>query len=217
MNAPCGYVHRFVPSAATAARAPRTLLLLHGTGGDENDLLPLGPLLDRDAALLSPRGNVLENGMPRFFRRIREGVFDRADIVRRAGELSAFVNEARQAYELGPIVAVGFSNGANIAGAVLLVHPGVLAAAMLLSPMVPLVPDTPPDLNGTLVWIAAGRADPLVSTAEVERLMSLLRGSGAEVALEWHSGGHGIPPAVVTQGREWLAAHAGRLQSEPRG
>jgi len=215
MNAPTGYVHRFVPSATTSG-APRTLLLLHGTGGDENDLLPLGPLLDRDAALLSPRGNVLENGMPRFFRRIREGVFDRADVVRRAGELSTFLNEARQAYRLGPVVAVGFSNGANIAGAVLLLHPGVLAGAMLLSPMVPLEPDTPPRLTGTQVWIAAGRADPLVATAEVERLASLLAGSGAEVTLEWHPGGHAISPAVVTQGREWLAAHAAKLSNPLR-
>jgi predicted esterase len=209
MSAPTSHVHRFVPAAGSSA--PRTLLLLHGTGGDENALLPLGPLLDRDAALLSPRGNVLENGMPRFFRRLREGVFDRADVVRRAGELSAFVTEARQAYQLGPVIAVGFSNGANIAGAVLLLHPGVLGGAMLLSPMVPLEPDTIPDLSGTPVWIGAGRGDPLVTTAEVERLVELLRRGGADVTLEWHPGGHELPPGIVSAGRKWLADQAGRL------
>jgi predicted esterase len=217
VSALTSYVHRFVPAAAGGVSAPRTLLLLHGTGGDENDLLPLGPLLDPEAALLSPRGNVLENGMPRFFRRIREGVFDRADVVRRAGELSGFVTEARQAYQLGPVIAVGFSNGANIAGAVLLLHPNVLAGAMLLSPMVPLEPDSIPDLSGTPAWIAAGRADPLVPSEEVERLVDLLRRSGADVTLEWNPGGHGVPPTVVSAGRKWLAGQVGKLERTPPG
>jgi len=198
------YVHRFVPSPGQNP-APRTLLLLHGTGGDENDLLPLGPMLDPEAARLSPRGDVLEHGMPRFFRRVREGVFDEDDLRLRAKALADFVGEARETYHLGRVTAVGFSNGANIAGAILLLHPGVLDGAVLLSPMVPLEPEPLPDLKGTPVFIGAGRADPLASVAEVERLASLLERAGARVTLHWHPGGHAIHPQELTAARAWHA------------
>jgi phospholipase/carboxylesterase len=202
------YVHRFVP-APVAGVVPRTLLLLHGTGGNEDDLLPLGPLLDPTAALISPRGDVLENGMPRFFRRLREGVFDEADLRVRARALAAFVDELRDAQGLGPVTAVGFSNGANVAAAVMLLHPGVLAGAVLFAAMVPIVPDPLPDLARAPVWIGAGRADPLVPAVEAERLAALLQRANADVTLDWHPGGHALHPAEVTAARSWLAARNG--------
>lgn len=200
---PRGYLHRYVP-ARGPGESPPTLLLLHGTGGGEDDLLPLGPLLDPEAALVSPRGNVLEHGMARFFRRFGEGVFDEEDLRRRAGDLSAFVTEARLAYGLGPVTAVGFSNGANMAAALLLLRPGTLAAAALLSPMVPLVPDPLPQLHGVPVFIGAGRTDRAVPPEQTERLAELLRRAGADVTLDWNPGGHGIHPAEVNAARAWL-------------
>lgn len=188
---------------------PRTLLLLHGTGGNEVDLLPLGPMLDPYAALLSPRGDVLENGMPRFFRRIREGVFDEEDVKVRAKALAEFVAEARAEYRLGQVTAAGFSNGANIASAVMLLHPATLAGGVLLAPMVPIEPDPLPDLAGTPVFLGAGRNDPLVSVAEAERLAALLTRAGADVTLHWHPGGHAIDRGVVTAAHGWLAARVG--------
>ncbi len=199
------YVHRFV-SAPMPRPGARTLLLLHGTGGNEDDLLPLGSMLDPGAALLSPRGDVVENGMPRFFRRIREGVFDEADVRLRARALAEFVAEARTTYELGDVTAVGFSNGANIAAAMLLLHPDVLAGAVLMAPMVPLEPEPLPDLERVPVWMGAGRSDPLVPAAEAQRLASLLERAGAEVTLFWHPGGHSVPPSAVAEAKAWLGA-----------
>jgi phospholipase/carboxylesterase len=166
-------------------------------------------MLDQDAALLSPRGDVLENGMPRFFRRLREGVFDEADLRVRARALADFVEEARGAYGLGAVTAAGFSNGANIASAVLLLHPGALAGGVLLAPMVPLVPDPLPDLSGVPVFLGAGRKDPLVPVPEAERLAALLERTGADVTLHWHPGGHAIDRSVLTAAQSWLAAHVG--------
>ena len=153
-------LHRWLPKEG----ATGTLLLLHGTGGDENDLVSLGRTLDPDANLLSPRGKVLENGMPRFFRRLAEGVFDEEDVKRRADELAAFVREAADAYGFAAdrVAAVGYSNGANIASAALLRHPGLFRAAVLLRPMVPFEPEALPDLAGVPVFLSAGRRDPIV-------------------------------------------------------
>lgn len=194
--------HRFVPGAPGAP----TLLLLHGTGGDENDLLPVGEMLLPGAARLSPRGQVLENGMPRFFRRLAEGVFDLDDLRRRARELAEFVSQARREYPMGdePPIAVGFSNGANIAAAVLLLHPGTLGGGLLLRPMVPLVPEPLPDLVSLPVAILAGRADPLIDPGQSEQLAELLRRAGAAVTLEWVPGGHGLTRADLTSGALWL-------------
>ena len=167
------FIRNYVP--APNGTSANTLLLLHGTGGDEHDLVPLGRLLNPDANLLSPRGRVLENGMPRFFKRLSEGVFDIPDLIAQTEALSEFVAEAAEAYGFDPsrVTAAGFSNGANIAAALLLLHPGVLHAAILLHPMVPLVPDTLPDLAGIAVFIGAGRRDPIVPEAETERLAAL--------------------------------------------
>ena len=198
-----GFVHRYSPAEESGAP---TLLLLHGTGGDEDDLLPVGRMLDERAALLSPRGKVLEHGMPRFFRRLAEGVFDHEDLVNRTHELSEFVEGAVDEYGLDPrhLFAVGFSNGANIAASLLLLHPELLAGAVLLRAMVPFEPETPPDLSGVPVYLAAGRSDKMIPPENTERLAELLRGAGAEVTLDWQPGGHGIGRAEVEGAREWL-------------
>ena len=199
-----GFVHRFVPAKGDD---PTTLLLLHGTGGDENDLLPLGRMLDERAAFLSLRGKVLEHGAPRFFRRLAEGVFDQEDLVNRTHELAEFVESATSEYDLDPglIFAVGFSNGANIAASLLLLHPGLLAGAVLLRAMVPFEPETMPDLSGTPVYLAAGRSDNLVPPENTERLAELLREAGAEVTLDWQPGGHSIGRTEVEAARTWLS------------
>ncbi len=199
-----GLVHRFV---ATEEPGALTLLLLHGTGGDENDLLPLGRMLDDRAALLSPRGKVLENGMPRFFRRLSIGVFDEEDLVNRTHELAGFVEEATSEYGLDPkrLFAVGFSNGANIAASLLLLHPGLLAGAVLLRAMTPFEVKTLPDLSGTPVYLAAGRSDQMIPPESTKRLVELLREAGAEVTLDWQPGGHGIGRTEVEAARDWLA------------
>src|SRR5690606_9766709 len=203
-----GFVHRYIPPAADGpAAGGTTLLLLHGTGGDENDLLPLGRLLLPGAGMVSPRGKVLENGAPRFFRRLAEGVFDQEDLARRTNELAAFVRAAAETYQLDRdrIVAVGFSNGANIAASLLLRHPGVLRGAVLLSPMVPFEPEQLPDLSGTSVFIGAGRTDPLVPAELAERLADLLRQAGADVTLHWEPGGHAVTREEVEEARQWIA------------
>jgi phospholipase/carboxylesterase/glyoxalase family protein len=201
------YVHRWIPPRAGNAR---TLLLLHGTGGDENDLVPLGELLDPGAAVLSPRGKVLERGMPRFFRRLSEGVFDVEDLIVRTHELADFVRSAAGRYGFDPrtVVAAGFSNGANIAASMLLLEPGVLSGAILMSPMVPLVPDTLPELDGTPVFIGAGRNDPMVPAPRSRDLAELLERCGADVTLWWHDGGHMLTTEEVRAAAAWLSARA---------
>ncbi|HXM32451.1 MAG TPA: alpha/beta hydrolase [Chthoniobacterales bacterium] len=198
------FTHRFNPAQESPPR--RVFLLLHGTGGDENDLLPLGRELDPGAALLSPRGNVLENGMPRFFRRLAEGVFDEADIVRRANELADFVGVAATRYEFDPrrVTAVGYSNGANIAAAVLLLRPEVLASAILFRAMVPLVPPQPPDLAQARVLISSGAHDPIVPVENAERLAAMLRETGANVTLRFEAAGHPLVPGDIAAAKEWL-------------
>lgn len=197
------FAHRFEP--ATAPGLP-PLLLLHGTGGDENDLLPLGRVVAPGAALLSPRGKVLEGGMPRFFRRLAEGVFDEADVRRRAAELADFIAEARAAYGLSAPVAVGFSNGANIAAAVLLTRPEALAGAVLLRPMVPLPDAAPAGLAGKRVLMLSGSGDPIVPAGNAARLAATLAAGGATVAHETLPVGHGLSQADVELARRWFAA-----------
>lgn len=213
-----GFVHRYVPPRSGAELAgSTTLLLLHGTGGDEDNLVSLGRVLMPGAALLSPRGQVNEGGALRFFRRIREGVFDQEDLRRRTEDLARFIEGATATYSLDArrIVAVGFSNGANIAASLLLRRPGLLDAAVLLSPMVPFEPESPPDLRGTAVFIGAGRADPMVSPQQTERLAAILRDAGADVTVHWDPGGHGIAPSEISAAQRWLKERASAQRERP--
>lgn len=184
------------------------LLLLHGTGGDENDLIPLGRLIRPGAALLSPRGQVLENGQPRFFRRLAPGVFDEDDLVRRTHELADFVEDHGERNRLGKIIAVGYSNGANIAASMLLLRPGVLSGAILLRAMVPLEPPHPPDLGGVPVLILAGRHDEMMTSDQPQRLAALLLGAGAQVTLEWQEAGHSLGTSDFRKATAWLEQNA---------
>ncbi len=185
------YTHRFEPGTDPSA-AP--LLLLHGTGGNENDLLPLGRQLSPGSALLSPRGDVLEHGMPRFFRRFAEGVFDLADVERRTHALADFIAAAAQQYGFAAnrLTAVGLSNGANIAASLLLLRPESLGSAILLRPMVVLEKASPPDLRGKRVLISSGQFDPIVPADHPARLAAMFRSAGAEVTLQNHPASHQI-------------------------
>src|SRR3954468_20760965 len=169
-----GFIHRFEP--ARDSTTGETLLVLHGTGGDENDLIGVGQTVAPGAAILSPRGNVLENGAPRFFRRLAEGVFDPREVRSRAEELARFVRAATVTYRLeaSRIFAFGYSNGANVASTVMLVEPGTFVGAILLRPMLVYEPTEPRDLKGAAILISAGRMDPIVPTDSVERLAELL-------------------------------------------
>lgn len=195
------FIHRFEP-ARDAGSPP--LLLLHGTGGDENDLLGLGRMISPGAALLSPRGRVLEHGMPRFFRRLAEGVFDEDDVRRRAHELGDFVTETRTQYGLAAPIAVGFSNGANIAAALLLLKPDALAGAILLRAMVPLSDPPNADLAGKPVLLLSGQADPIVPASNSARLAALLLEAGARVTHKVLPAGHQLSQADVTLARDWI-------------
>ncbi|MGH9694801.1 MAG: alpha/beta hydrolase [Bryobacteraceae bacterium] len=198
------FIHRFIP--ASSPNSGVTLLLLHGTGGNEQDLLTLGRELLPGAALLSPRGRILENGMPRFFRRLAEGVFDLDDLKLQTDELARFVSAAAHKYELetDKVLAVGYSNGANIAASVMLAHPGVLAGAVLFRPMVPFVPTTSPDLRNVPVLLTAGRRDPIVVPEETLALGEILKTAGARVSLHWHEGGHELGRDDIAAAKDWL-------------
>jgi phospholipase/carboxylesterase len=195
------FLHEFVPG-----NSKRTLLLLHGTGGNERDLIPLGRELDPDASLLSPRGKILENGMPRFFRRLAEGVFDLEDLKTRTNELADFIAAAAQHYGFAAdnVVAVGYSNGANIAASMVLLRPEILHAAILFRAMVPLVPGNLPDLSSVRVWIGAGDQDPIIPASEAQRLVELLRRAGANVTIRFFNAGHGLTNSEMEIAREWL-------------
>lgn len=204
MNAIDRHVYEWIP--ASQPDAP-TLLLLHGTGGDERDLLELGGMLRPGAALLSPRGNVLEHGAPRFFRRLAEGVFDLDDLHRRTKELNEWLAAASARYGFSPehTYAVGFSNGANIAASLLLSQSAALAGAVLFRAMVPFEPASAPDLAGRAVLLSEGQADPIIPTANAERLAAVLRDAGADVELVWQRAGHQLTSADVAVAQRWLA------------
>jgi phospholipase/carboxylesterase len=199
-----GFLHHFEPGT-DAAGAP--LLLLHGTGGDESDLLPLGQAIAPGRALLSPRGRVLENGIPRFFRRLAEGIFDEDDVIAQTHALAAFIDKARERHGLAAPVAVGFSNGANIAAALLLLHPDVLAGAVLIRAMPPLrEPPQRADLTGKRVLMLSGRADPIVPASAAETLAATLGARGATVTHQVLAAGHGLTNQDVLAARAFLAA-----------
>jgi phospholipase/carboxylesterase len=184
------------------------LLLLHGTGGDTRDLLPIAHLLLPEAPTLAPQGPEREFGATRWFRRLAEGVFDEDDIRLRADQLAGFVIDARRRHALGdrPIVAVGFSNGANIGAATLQLRPDALREAALFSAMAPFAEPPHQDLHGTHVFISSGDRDPMAPRAAAERLVAQLRGAGAEVKEHRHPGGHTVTYEGVIAAREWLAA-----------
>ncbi len=196
-----GFIHRFVP--ATDPRCP-PLLLLHGTGGDENDLIPLGQRLSPGAALLSPRGKVLENGMPRFFRRLAAGVFDLDDLKTRTVELAEFIARAREHYKLANPIAVGFSNGANIAASLLLTHPKTLAGAVLLRATLPFEPAATPDLKNIPVLLLSGTADPMMPAASRDRLAAVLEQAGAALTYQVIPAGHNLTPQDLALAARWL-------------
>jgi phospholipase/carboxylesterase len=198
-----GFTHRFEP--ATAQNAP-VLLLLHGTGGDENSLLPLGKAIAPGAALLSPRGKVLEQGMARFVRRLPEGSFDQQDLDVQTSDLANFVTEAEAAYSIpaGKLVAAGYSNGANMAASLLLRFPESLAGAILMRGMVPFVPATAIDLKRRPVLLLSGVEDPIVGTDEVAELANIFRAANAELTLHWETAGHPLSQGDVLMAFDWL-------------
>lgn len=186
-----------------------TLLMLHGTGGNELDLLPLAGMIDDEASVLSVRGNVLENGMPRFFKRLAEGVFDEEDLIFRTKELNEFLDEAAEKYgfDRNNVIAVGYSNGANIAASLLFHYENALKGAILHHPMVPRRGIELPDLTGTPVFIAAGTNDPICSPMESEQLKSLLEKAGADVELHWENRGHQLTREEVEAASQWYLGH----------
>lgn len=183
----------------------RTLLLLHGTGGTEQDLLPLAAMIDEQASVLSVRGNVLENGMPRFFRRLAEGVFDEEDLVFRTNELHEFLNEAavKYGFDRGNVWAVGYSNGANIAASLLFHIQDSLRGAMLHHPMVPRRGIVLPDLSGKAVFIAAGTNDPICPREESMELQALLDKAHASTEIHWENRGHQLTKEEVEAAARW--------------
>jgi predicted esterase len=195
------FIHEFLPG-----KSPRTLLLLHGTGGNERDLIRLGQELDPDASRLSPRGKILEDGRPRFFRRLSEGVFDLEDLRKRTNELADFVAASAEHYGIDSknVVAVGYSNGANIAASMFLLRPEILSDAILFRAMVPLVPETKPDLKLKRIWIGAGSHDPIVPASNTKQLAELLRAAGADVTIRFFQSGHELTSEDVDLAREWL-------------
>lgn len=206
-----GFIHRFLP--AEDSSHGETLVVLHGTGGDENDLIGIGQAIAPGAAIVSPRGNVLEAGAPRFFKRLAEGVFDPKEVRSRAEELARFIRGAIITYRLDParVFALGYSNGANIASTVMLVEPGILQGVILFRPMLVYEPSEKSDLTGSAVFISAGRMDPIVPVSSVERLAELFASTHAEVTLKWQLAGHSLVPSEVREAADWLALRRARV------
>jgi predicted esterase len=209
-----GFTHRYVPSLDKGDKAGLTLLLLHGTGGNEDDLLTLGHELDSSAGLLSPRGKILEGGrIPRFFRRLAEGVFDIEDLKFRTHELAGFVDEASRIYgfDARKVIAVGYSNGANIAASILFLKPQTLSSAILFRAMVPLVPDNLPDLSDKRIFMSSGLRDPIATRQEAETLSGLLKQARAVVDLQWQNSGHELTQDDVHAAKQRLVMNKKQL------
>jgi predicted esterase len=201
-----GFIHKFI--SAFTRQDQVTLLLLHGTGGNEQDLIPLGRELYPRAAILSPRGKVLESGMPRFFRRLAEGVFDIEDLKFRTHELADFVEKASKVYgfDLRYVVSVGYSNGANIASSLLLIRPEIISSAVLFRAMVPFIPEKVPNLTGKNIFIGAGQYDPIVPREQSETLFSFLEKAGANVVLHFQkNSGHELGYDEISAAKDWLS------------
>ena len=202
-----GFTHRFIPSRGENDKTGLTLLLLHGTGGNEDDLLPLGRELDLNAGVISPRGKTLEAGrIPRFFRRLAEGIFDIEDLKFRTHELAGFVEKASKVYgfDARKVVTVGYSNGANIAASMLLLTPQTLSGAILFRAMVPLTPDNLPDLSDKHIFMSSGLRDPIATKQEAETLSGLLKQAHAVVDLQWQDSGHELIQDDIQAAKEWL-------------
>ena len=205
-----GFIHKFIPSNIRVERrgggkSVPTFLLLHGTGGNEEDLIPVAREISSEAAILSPRGKILEDGIAaRFFRRLAEGVFDLEDLKFRTNELANFVNNASKTYgfDLQHAIALGYSNGANIASSMLLLRPEVLSAAILFRAMVPFVPNTLPDLSNKYIFMSSGLYDPIIPKQEAERLFSLFKNGGAKVSISWQNSGHELVMEDVKKAKE---------------
>ena len=206
-----GFVHRFVPAEESASG--ETLIVLHGTGGDENDLIGIGQAIAPGAAILSPRGNVLENGAPRFFKRLAEGVFDPKEVRSRAQELARFIRAAISTYQLDAsrVHGLGYSNGANTASTVMFIEPGLIQSAVLFRPMLVYEPEEQNDLHGTAVFISAGRMDPIVPVSSVERVAELFEAAHADVTLKWQLARHNLVPSEVREAADWFALQRTRV------
>jgi phospholipase/carboxylesterase len=201
-----GFIHQFIPASTRPDQV--TLLLLHGTGGNEQDLIPLGRELYPRAAILSPRGKVLESGMPRFFRRLAEGVFDIEDLKFRTHELADFVRKASTVYkfDLRYIISIGYSNGANVASSLLLIHPEIITSAVLFRAMVPFIPEKVPNLTGKNIFIGAGQYDPIVPRKQTETLFDFFEKAGANVVLHFEeNSGHELGYDEISAAKDWLA------------
>lgn len=206
MHDDLGFVHRFEPGSEDI-----TILALHGTGGDESDLLPLVKMLHPTASVLSPRGKVMEGGMPRFFRRLAMGVFDVDDLKARSAELIRFVDDASAAYGFARdrVVAVGYSNGANIAGSILLLSPAALAGAALLHAMKPFDVDPLPALEGKPIFLSGGQRDQMIPPDQTAALAQMLESGGADVTVHWSAGGHELTQPEVEEVRRWMGEKFG--------
>ena len=205
-NSDFEFIHRFIPASSKTKQTNLTLLLLHGTGGTEDDLIPLGKDLASYASLLTVRGKVLENGMPRFFRRLEEGVFDLEDLKIRTDELAEFILKSSSIYEfdLKKIIAVGYSNGANIAASLLLRRPEILAGAILFRAMVPFIPDVLPDLSKKSIILLEGMYDPIVSKQEAESLLKIFTKARSNVTMKWQDSGHNLTQKDIESAKKWL-------------
>jgi phospholipase/carboxylesterase len=211
MTEDLGFIHRFMPAEDPATG--ETLLVLHGTGGNENDLIGIGRTIAPGAAILSPRGNATENGAHRFFKRLSEGVFDPKEVRSRGEELARFIRAAIAKYGLDAsrIYALGYSNGANAASTVMFIDSRLLQGAILFRPMLVFEPEERADLNGAGVFISAGRMDPIVPVSSVERLVELFDTANAEVTLKWQLTGHNLVPSEVREAAEWVALQRARV------
>jgi phospholipase/carboxylesterase len=204
------FIHRFIPPDSNAKESELTLLLLHGTGGNEDDLIPLGKELAPNASILSVRGKVLENGMPRFFRRLEEGVFDIEDLKIRTDELAEFIVKSSSAYmfDSESLIAVGYSNGANIAASLLLRRPEILAGAILFRAMVPFIPTVMQDLSKKSIILLEGLYDPIVSKAEAESLLEIFTKTQSSVTLKWQNSGHNLTQEDIVAAKNWLESNS---------
>ncbi len=200
-----GYDYRF--EEGSDPKGP-VLLLLHGTGGNEHDLIPLARLVAPTSHVVSPRGNVSENGALRFFRRLAEGVFDMEDLAKRTADLLRFLSAAGERHSFPPdrVIALGFSNGANIAASMMLTQPSQLRRGILVRAMVPFEPATPPMMDKSSALILAGKTDQMIPATQTERLAELMRACGAKVELKWQDSGHTMIQPDVNDARAWLKA-----------